>query len=172
MKWSTREERQWVLCYTDRVCRTRDVVIMMILTLCPAGLGWCWWRPRSRLIGKFYKWGKWLAACEPGHSGHSGHSVHTDTRARLLTLPLRQVLGLLFAVSYLVTRVTLIYCVCIIITCTFHFHSDRYSGYWCWELNSDDPRLYIIHYTLYIQNPSMTITRGQGKVLCHILNTK
>ena len=173
MKWSTREERQWVLCYTDRVCRTRDVVIMMILTLCPgwAGAG-AWWRPRSRLIGKFYKWGKWLAACEPGHSGHS---VHTDTRARLLTLPLRQVLGLLFAVSYLVSRVTLIYCICIIITCTFHFHSDCYSGYWLLmliEVNTDDPCLYIIHYTLYIRNPSMTITRGQGKVLCHILNTK
>ena len=38
--------------------------------------------------------GKVIGHGEPGHSGHSGHSVHTDTRARLLTLPLRQVLGL------------------------------------------------------------------------------
>ena len=134
-----------------------------------AGAG-AWWRPRSRLIGKFYKWGKWLAACEPGHSGHS---VHTDTRARLLTLPLRQVLGLA------VCRVLLSHAGNTYLLCVYNNHMhfsfpfrSLFRLLMLIVLNSDDPRLYIIHYTLYIQNPSMTITRGQGKVLCHILNTK
>ena len=125
---------------------------------CWAG-AWCWWRPRSRLIGKFYKWGKWLATCE-----HSGQWSLWSWRHYIIDITAHT-----SAVSYLVTRVTLTYCVCTIITCTFHFHSaihtidaDRGKQWW------PPP----IHYTLYIQTPSMTITRGQGKVLCHILNTK
>ena len=111
----------------------------MILTLCP---GCCWWRPRSRLIGKFYKWGKWLATCE-----HSGQWSLWSWRHYIIDITAHT-----SAVSYLVTRVTLTYCVCRIITCTFHFHSaihaidaDRGKQWWPPPIHYT-----FIHYTLYI----------------------
>ena len=133
----------------------------MILTLCPA---WCWWRPRSRLIGKFYKWGKWLATCE-----HSGQWSLWSWRHYIIDITAHT-----SAVSYLVTRVTLTYCVCRIITCTFHFHSaihafdaDRGKQWWPLPIHYT---LYIIHYTYRTHQWPSAVARAKYYVTYWIQN--